>query len=142
MKFSEIREMMEQDSIINPAHLDEASLAIPYLHSKWYNIFIEELRVLRGIDVEYNILLKDKMEYYLGKASDDAYVQQPLHLKILKQDVDVYLKADAELSSLESKKSLQRIKVETVEGFIKNINNRSFMIKNAIDFRKFVNGIV
>ncbi len=141
MKFSEIRDMMEQDAIINPAHLDEASLAIPYLHSKWYNVFIEELRILRGLDVEYNRLVKDKMEYYLGKASDDVYIQQPLHLKILKQDVDVYLKADSELVSIESKKILQKIKVETIEGFIKNINNRSFMIKNAIDFRKFVNGV-
>lgn len=141
MKFSEIQNMMEQDSIINPAHLDEASLAIPYLHSKWYNIFIAELRILRGLDTEYNILLKDKMEYYLGKAPDTVYEEKPLHLKILKQDVDVYLKADPELVDIESKKNIQKIKVETVEGFIKNINNRSFMIKNAIDFRKFVNGI-
>lgn len=142
MKFSEIRDMMEQDSIINPAHLDEASLAIPYLHSKWYNLFVEELRILRNIDIEYNILLKEKTEYYLGKASDDVYIQQPLHLKILKQEVDIYLKADSDLIAVESKKSLQKIKVETIENFIKNINNRSFMIKNAIDFRKFVNGIV
>lgn len=142
MKFSEIRDLMEQDSIINPAHLDEASLAIPYLHSKWYNLFVEELRVLRSIDIEYNLLLKAKTEYYLGKADDTVYIQQPLHLKILKQDVDVYLKADADLISAESKKSLQKIKVETIENFIKNINNRSFMIKNAIDFRKFVNGVI
>ncbi len=133
---------MEQDSIINPAHLDEASLAIPYLHSKWYNLFVEELRILRSIDIEYSMLLKEKTEYYLGKADDTVYIQRPLHLKILKQDVDVYLKADPDLIAVESKKSLQKIKVETIENFIKNINNRSFMIKNAIDFRKFVNGVV
>lgn len=141
MKFSEILEMMKVDSNIDAAHLDTASLAIPYLHSKWYNVFVEELRILKGIDTEYNILYKNKMEYYLGKAPDEIYEQNPLHLKILKQDVEIYLKSDEELIAVDSKRSLQKIKVETVEGYIKNINNRSFMIKNAIDFRKFVNGV-
>ena len=140
MKFSEILEMMKIDSNIDAAHLDVASLAIPYLHSKWYNIFVEELRILKGVDAEYNVLYKNKMQYYLGKAPDEIYEQNPLHLKILKQDVEIYLKSD-ELIAADSKRSLQKIKVETVEGYIKNINNRSFMIKNAIDFRKFVNGV-
>lgn len=141
MTFSEIRTLMEQDSIIDPSNLDAASLLIPFLHSKWYNIFITELKILRGIDIEYNAQLKAKTDYYLGKASDEIYEQKPLHMKILKQDVDLYLKADSELVDIETKKQFQKIKVETIESFIKNINNRGFMIKNAIDFRKFVNGI-
>ncbi len=133
--------MMDKDSIIDPAHLDVASLALPYLHSKWYNIFIEELRLLKGLDNEFNLLLKEKTEYYLGKAPDESYQLKPLHLKILKQDVEIYLKADEDLIASDSKRILQKIKVEAVESYIKNINNRGFMIKNAIDFRKFVNGV-
>lgn len=105
MKFNEILEMMKVDSNIDAAHLDVASLAIPYLHSKWYNVFVEELRILKAIDIEYNVIYKDKMEYYLGKSPDEIYEQKPLHLKILKQDVEIYLKSDEELIAVDSKRS-------------------------------------
>jgi hypothetical protein len=142
MKIEDIRDLMEKDSRIDDTALDAESLKIPYLHSKWYSIFMDELRLLRGLEQEYNRLLKEKTEYYLGKADDEVYEKKPLDHKILKQDLDIYLKADDDLMKLESKKILQQMKVEMIESFIKNINQRTFIIRNAIEFMKFKNGVV
>lgn len=142
MKLDEIRELMREDSKIDSAALDSESIKIPYLHAKWYDIFVEELRALKGIEQEYGRLVKEKTEYYLGKADDEVYKEKPLNLKILKQDLDVYLKADPDLMRLDSKRALQQIKVDTVESFIKSINQRSFNIRNAIEFMKFKNGLI
>jgi hypothetical protein len=141
MKIEDIRDLMEKDSKIDDTALDAESLKIPYLHSKWYSIFIDELRLLRGLEQEYNRLHKEKTEYYLGKADDEVYEKKPLDHKILKQDLDIYLKADDDLMKLESRKILQQMKVEMIESFIKNINQRTFIIRNAIEFMKFKNGI-
>jgi hypothetical protein len=141
MKIEDIRDLMEKDSKIDDTALDAESLKIPYLHSKWYGIFIDELRLLRGLEQEYNRLLKEKTEYYLGKADDEVYEKKPLDHKILKQDLDIYLRADDDLMKLESRKILQQMKVEMIENFIKNINQRTFIIRNAIEFMKFKNGI-
>jgi hypothetical protein len=141
MKIEEIRDLIEKDSVIDQSALDAESIRIPYLHSKWYGIFIDELKILKGIEQEWNRLVKEKTEYYLGKADDSVYEQKPLYHKVLKQDLDVYLKADDDLMKLEGKRSIQQIKVDMIEEFIKSINQRSFNIRNAIEFMKFKNGI-
>ncbi len=141
MKIEEIRDLMQEDSKIDDTALDSESIKIPYLYSKWYGIFIDEVRVLKGIEQEYYRLVKEKTEYYLGKADDKVYEEKPLDHKILKQDLDVYLKADDELMKMEARRSIQQIKVDMIENFIKSINQRSFSIRNAIEFMKFKNGI-
>jgi len=140
MKLDDILKMIEVDSIIDNAQLDQESLKIPQLHGKYYKVFIEELRVLKGYDKDYNALKRDRTEYYLGKSSDEIYKEEPLDQKIIKQDLDLYLEADDKLSTLRAKRDMQKAKVEMVEGFIKSLNNRGFQIKNAIDFLRFKNG--
>lgn len=141
MKIEEIRDLMQADSKIDDTALDSESIKIPYLHSKWYGIFIDEIRALKGIEQEYYRLVKEKTEYYLGKADDGVYEEKPLNHKILKQDLDVYLKADDELVKMDGRRSIQQIKVDMIENFIKSINQRSFNIRNAIEFMKFKNGV-
>lgn len=140
MKLEDIMAQVEADSNIDHADLDRESLKIPQLHGKYYKIFIEELRFLKSYERDYNILKKDRTEYYLGKSSDDIYKEDPLDFKIIKQDLDLYLDADDKLSTIKAKRDMQKAKVEMVESFIKSLNNRGFQIKNAIDFLKFKNG--
>jgi hypothetical protein len=140
MKIDDIVEEIGKDSIIDHANLDRESIQIPLIHGKYYKIFIEELRVFKGYEKDYNILKRDQTEYYLGRSSDEVYKAHPLDMKIIKQDLDLYLDADDRLSTLKAKKDMQKAKVEMVEAFIKTLNNRGFQIKNAIDFMKFKNG--
>lgn len=140
MKLSEIQDEIDKDSKIDHAQLDREALNIPYLHSKYYRIYMDEIRMLRKMESDYKKLRKDKVLYYSGKAPDDDYKSAPLNLKVLKQDMEMYLDADDSLSTMRHLCELQRDKCNMIEAFIKTLNNRSFMIKNAIDFIKFKNG--
>lgn len=142
MKIDEICEMLEKDSKIDEANLDRESLRIALLHGKWYGIYMDEARIYRKAFNDLKRLKKEKMEYYLGKAPDDVYVAKPLDLKVLRQDLDMYLDADEELIALDEKVDTQRLKIEMIESFIKSLNSRGFNIKSAIDFLKFKNGTV
>lgn len=140
MRLDEIQAEIEKDSAINNGALDTESLRIPMLHSKYYNIFIAELRVLKGVEQEYRRLKKERHQYYLGQASDEVYKEEPQNFKILRQDLELYLDADPKLSDLKTKFEVQKMKTELVESFIKTLNTRNFLIKNALEFIRFKHG--
>lgn len=140
MKLADIEKEIQQDSVIDNANLDTESLRIPLLHAKYYRIFMEELKILKGLEREFRISKKDKIEYYTGRAADEVYQANPLNSKVLRGDVDVYLDADSELSQLRMNMEFQQAKVQLLENFIRNLGFRNNTIKNAIDFVRFKNG--
>jgi hypothetical protein len=141
MKLDEIIDGIKQDSNIDLSELDRESVKIPLLISKWTQLFIHESRLLRELELQWKIAFKDQTEYYLGRSPDHVYEQTPLELKILRQDLQLYLDADPILVKLEARRFDQRLKCETIEQFIKNLNQRSFTISNAIRFMMFKNGL-
>ena len=140
MKLEEIEAEIEADSKIDSADLDRESLKIPILHAKYYRIFMGEVRLLKGLERDYKVMRLDKTHYYLGKATDEVYAQNPLTHRILRTDVDMYLDADDELSRVRMNMDFQKAKVDMLEGFIKNLSFRNNTIRNAIDFVRFKNG--
>lgn len=141
MKISELVQMIKDDCIIDKSCLDDESLKTPTLHGKWYGIYIEEKRILRAIETEFQKNKKFKFDYYLGKCEDSVYNDNPLPMKITRQDLDIYLDADDTMQSLRNKIVLQQEKCEMIKSFIeKVINQRSFHIRTALDFIKWSNG--
>jgi len=61
-------------------------------------------------------------------------------LKILRQDIDKYLDADSELQKSKQKVKYLEVVIDYLDRTVKQINNRGFLIKNSIDWRKFTNG--
>ena len=141
MKIEEINIMLAEDSKIDESALDAESLKISYLHGKWYAIYMTEARVLRTVHNELKALRRTKTEYYLGKATDEVYLANPLHLKVLRSDLDTYLDSDPEVILLDERVNTQKLKCEMLESFIKSLNSRGFNIKSAIDFLRFKNGV-
>jgi hypothetical protein len=114
------------------------------LHGKYLNIYHDETLVLRKLDADYNLLLKKKWEYYSGKLSQQELDQlgwEPFGHRILRQDMDTYMDADEGLIKIRSKMDLQKAKVEYLDSIIKGINNRQWVIRNAIEWRKFMSGV-
>lgn len=140
MKLEEIQTMIEEDSDLSESNLDRESLKIPYLHSKYYKIFLTEFKDLKRIEKELLKIKKERTEYYLGKASDEVYKTEPLDQKIIKQDLDLYLSSDDKFSEIQTQMFMQKTKVDMLEAFIKTLSNRGYLIKNAIEFIKFKNG--
>lgn len=142
MKLEEIEALWETDSKIDRTDLDNESLKIPSLHSKYYKIYLREKVQLKAEDHEYRIFYKLKHEYYTGKLSKeelDEHNWEPFQF-VLKNDLQVYIDADKDIADRLLKLQVQREKVEFLENIIKTLNGRGFLIKNAIDFIRFTSG--
>jgi len=98
--------------------------------------------MLSRADTEYNVLKKEKWEYYTGKAPAEVYALKPFDLKILKTDIDKYLDSDEELQRQKQKVDYLQTTVDFLDRTIRQISNRGFLIKDAIDWRKFTSGAI
>jgi hypothetical protein len=139
-----LKTMLEKDLRINDAELDTESLRIPQIHNKYLNFYHDEKLLLQSYRMKRRTILREKWEYYTGKMDADTLEKkglEPFNLKILKQDVDMYIESDAEMVAIDSKVSLQQEKVDYLEQAIKAINNLQWHIRDAIAWRKFINGV-
>ena len=85
-----------------------------------------------------------KWEYYTGKLDQsqlDEHGLEPFPLKILKQDIDKYMESDDDLIVLNQRYIYQKEKVDYLESVLKEITNRHWKIKNAIEWRRFTSGV-
>ena len=65
---------------------------------------------------------------------------KPFELRILKQDVELYIESDTEIIQKKDRVFVQEEKVNYLESIIKMISNRQYHIRDAITWRKFING--
>jgi hypothetical protein len=140
MTLDEIQLLWEKDSIVDQDNLHEESIKIPVLHSKYYKIYNNILLLKRIEENKYKELKKEKWEYFTGKADSKIYVEKPFDYKVLRQDIDKYIDADKDIIRILSKLDYFDVMLNYLDSILKTITNRSFQIKNAIDFMKFTAG--
>ena len=89
---------------------------------------------------ESQISKKEKWQYYTGKADPEIYIDKPFDYKVLRQDVDKYMDADPDLIKISSKIEYYQVMISFLDSILKTINNRTYQIKNAIEWQKFIRG--
>ncbi|NDB57241.1 hypothetical protein EB001_02145 [bacterium] len=141
MNFEDIMKMWEQDSKIDPIELDTASINIPSLHAKYLKIFSDYRFKKKQATLQMKQLVRHKFEYYTGKASAEEYKNNPFDLKILKSDLNLYIESDEEIKNLQLRIDQYEIIIDYLDGVIKMLNNRSYQIKNAIQWKTYIEGI-
>jgi len=143
MTLEEIFDLWSEDVNIDPTELTTYSLSIPKLHNKYYRILSGENILLKKYQERYKILYRDKYEYFRGSLSRETLKDrgwEPFELKILKTDVGMYLDADIDLINENLRIANQLEKVDVLKAIIKDLSQRSFYIKNAIEDQKFKSG--
>jgi hypothetical protein len=141
MNLEQIQEMWERDSVIDPDNLHDESLKIPQLHSKYYTLY-NTITLLREKAREtFNRVKLERYNYYTGKAPAEVYVEEPFPYKLRDKDaLQRHMEADEKLSKLELKIKYYDIMLKFLEEIIKTVSNRTYQIKNAIEFMKFTAG--
>ena len=142
MTLEELQQQVDKDFKLDDTELDAESIKIPLLHNKYLQHFNKFSLLLKKAEYDHKTMTRDKWEYYTGKADPSVYQVKPFNLKILKQDVDKYLKSDDELIKLDQKVTYVQSVVDYLDRTVKIISNRGFQIKNAIDWRKFTSGVI
>jgi len=141
MTLDEIQKLWEEDSKIDPDNLHLESIKIPQLHSKYYKIYNNIVLLKKKAAEDYNKAKKDRYEYYSGKASSDIYAEEPFPFKVRdKESMARYIDSDEKLSTIRLKNQYYDSMLNYLEDIIKSIHNRSFQIKNAIEWQKFQAG--
>ena len=143
MKFEEIQKLWSGDCEIDETELSQESVKIPQLHNKYLILFHDERLRLRTMKFDHSKFLKVKREYYSGRMDEtelEAYDWEPFQYKLLKADVQEYIDADDDIIEGKKKISLQEEKVDYLEAIVKGLSNRGYLIKNAIDWKRFTEG--
>ena len=141
MNLEKIQEMWEKDSHIDPDNLHDESLKIPQLHSKYYTVY-NTITLLRERAREtYSKVKLERHNYYTGKAPVEVYAEEPFPYKIREKDaLQRYLEADDKLNTIDMKIKYYDVELKFLEEIIKTITNRTYQIKNAIEWQKFQAG--
>lgn len=144
MTLEEILANWKADCKINQSDLGNESSQVPVLHHKYLSLLGEERSRLLSLRSKQRSLTKLKTEWLLGTISREKLSElgwEPQALKILRQDVPMYLDADPEITVLIDKIQVVNLKIEMLESILKTINNRGFLIKGMVDWVRFTNGL-
>ena len=144
MKADELIIEWERDSDIDKTELGKESLRIPQLHSKYLKELFLAKSTLTKLNGDFKKLYKLKHQYYLGILSQEELEEHgwtPQPLKILKADIPIYLESDNDLQTIQQRIQLTEDKLEIIENIIRTLNNRGYLLKNAIEWEKFKMGV-
>ena len=137
-----IQEMWTKDAKIDMDNLHTESTNIPSLHAKYFEIYNNIYLLRKKAEQQRKNVRHERYEYFSGKSDPDVYVVNPFPKKIRdKETMQKYLDADDSLSSISLKIDYYDTMLVYVESILKQINNRSFQIKNSIEFMRFNAGL-
>tara|TARA_Y100001949_G_scaffold170358_1_gene171420 strand:- start:148 stop:576 length:429 start_codon:yes stop_codon:yes gene_type:complete len=142
MTLEELQQQVGKDFKLDDTELDSESVSIPLLHNKYLIHFNKFSLLLKKAEYEHKTMIKNKWEYYTGKADPSVYKEKPFDIKVLKSDVHIYMDSDPELQRADQKVAYLNQIVKYLEQVLRGINNRSFLIKNAIEWKKFTSGAI
>ena len=137
-----IQEMWEKDAKIDRDNLHDESLNIPSLHAKYFQIYNTIFLLRKKAEQQRKNIRHERYEYFSGKADPDVYIQNLFPKKIRDKDtMTKYLDADEKLSNASLKIEYYDTMLTYLESILKVIQNRTYQIKNAIEFMRFNAGM-
>lgn len=138
----QIQKMWERDAKIDIDNLHTESLKIPTLHSKYYEIYNKISLLRKKAEQQRKNIRHERHQYYSGRADPEVYAQNPFPKKVRdKNDMERYLSADEKLSNSNLKIDYYDTMLKYLEEILKQISNRTYQIKNSIDYMKFQSGL-
>lgn len=148
-RFQHIREEWSQDTQIDfqfknkeyTEDLAKLALEIPFQHNKYLNHYTDLSQIKTSLEFEIRKLVKDKREYYGGEAEAKVYAEKPFGTSIkTAEKMKVYLESDDEIINIEAKIKFIDQMLYFLDQVMRQISNRGFQIKSAIEWEKFING--
>ena len=134
--------MWEKDAKMDPDNLHTESLNIPILHSKYYEIYNNIYLLRKKAEQQRKNIRHERNEYFAGKADPVVYLENPFPKKIRdKETMQKYLDADEKLSGISLKIDYYETMLSYLEEILKQITNRTYQIKNSIEFMRFTSGL-
>ena len=139
---NKILDMWEKDAVIDQTEPSRELLKIPTLHNKYLSILMRHRQASKDISFNFLMMKKIKWEYYNGKMSKEQLKEhgwEPFGFT-LKSDVTTYMEADSDLIQLTKQKIAHDEIIFAIESIMKELNARTFQLRDYIAYEKFING--
>lgn len=143
MTLDEILDNWRKDCDIDHTELGEESLKTIKLHSKYISIYKKEKLILIKLQKDLAKLRLAKFEFYSmgpSKETQELGWEMPARGAIVKIEIPMYMDADQDIINANLKIAVQQEKVDLLADIVKEVNNRRWSIRAAIDFQKWVSG--
>lgn len=147
--FEKIRSDWTEDSEVDfqfknkqyTTDLGKLALEIPFQHNKYLNHYTDLSQIKTSLEFEIRKLVREKREYYSGEADAKTYAEKPFGASIkTAEKMKTYLESDEDIINLEAKIKYIDQMLYFLDSVMRQISNRGFQVKSAIEWEKFING--
>ena len=142
INLDKIQSMWQEDCKIDIDNMHEESIKVPQLHSKYHEILNNLILLRTKAQKIQKSVRHERYEYYSGKADPEVYQREPFPKKVRDKDALIrYMDADDRVSEANLKVEYYDVMINYTESILKQISNRTYQIKNSIEWHKFQAGI-
>jgi hypothetical protein len=142
-ELQKLLDMWADDSNIDRTEPGKELINIPKLHSKYLNILSRHRMLSKQCEFKYNKIKKLKWEYYTGKLDNEQlgqYGWEPFPFT-LKSDIATYMDSDDDINKHLVKKIMHDEIVELCQSILKELNSRTFQLRDFIAWERFIQGV-
>ena len=141
INLDKIQSMWQEDCKIDIDNMHEESIKVPQLHSKYHEILSNLILLRTKAQKIQKSVRHERYEYYSGKADPEVYEKEPFPKKVRDKDALIrYMDADDRVSDANLKVEYYDVMINYTESILKQISNRTYQIKNSIEWHKFQAG--
>ena len=141
INLDKIQSMWQEDCKIDIDNMHEESNKFPQLHSKYHEILNNLILLRTKAQKIQKSVRHERYEYYSGKADPEVYEREPFPKKVRDKDALIrYMDADERVSDANLKVEYYDVMINYTESILKQISNRTYQIKNSIEWHKFQAG--
>lgn len=141
----DLMESWKKDAQIDNTELGMESIRLSTLHAKYIDVYKHQKMREQKLKFDLSKLTKLKWRYYDGKLNGTEELDQlgwePMREKYLRADIGTMIDGDSDVLEIKNKLAYTELFVDCCEKIIKEIHQRSFNLKNAIEFMKFTQGV-
>jgi len=135
-------EEWKKDSKMDRLEPSKELQRIGSLHSKYLTILSTHRRAFKESNRTFAKLKRIKYEYYSGRLDQEAlkkYNWSPFPYT-LKADINIYMDSDPDVLNAKRVIEVHEEMVEACESIIKELNSRTFQLKDIITWERFISG--
>jgi hypothetical protein len=134
-------EMWEADSIVDMTRIDEESIKVIPLHSKYMKCLSPERRKLKRL-VESRKKLEKKLEGYYNGSIDGKDIGREPNQEIIRTEAAIRRRVESDDEMIKWNLAIieQDEKVSFLVEVVKEVSKRSFNFRNFIEYTKYIKG--
>lgn len=144
LNLEEILKVWEKDAIVDRLEPGKELIEIPKLHKKYLKELVDHRMAARRATSNLLKMRRLKYDYYSGRLTKEELTihgWEPFGYKTLKADVGAYIDSDEDIIKLQDQEFYHNETVRAIESIMKELNQRTWQIKEFCQWERFINGV-